>query len=48
MMADQKNPSGDYEVGYGKPPKSGQIKKGVFHPAAGAIDFLIEQLGAAG
>ncbi len=27
-MTDQKNPSGDYEVGYGKPPKSGQIKKG--------------------
>ncbi len=27
-MADQKRPTGDYEVGYGKPPKSGQIKKG--------------------
>ena len=27
-MADKKNPTGDYEVGYGKPPKSGQIKKG--------------------
>ncbi len=27
-MADTKKPTGDYEVGYGKPPKSGQIKKG--------------------
>ena len=27
-MVDKKDPSGDYEVGYGKPPKSGQIKKG--------------------
>ncbi len=27
-MANKKKPSGDYEVGYGKPPKSGQIKKG--------------------
>ncbi len=27
-MADKKKPTGDYEVGYGKPPKSGQIKKG--------------------
>ncbi len=27
-MTNQKKPSGDYTVGYGKPPKSGQIKKG--------------------
>ncbi len=27
-MANKNKPSGDYEVGYGKPPKSGQIKKG--------------------
>ncbi len=27
-MADKKKPTGDYEVGYGNPPKSGQIKKG--------------------
>ncbi|MHA1569879.1 MAG: DUF5681 domain-containing protein [Alphaproteobacteria bacterium] len=27
-MTNQKKPSGDYPVGYGKPPKSGQIKKG--------------------
>jgi len=27
-MANQKKPSGDYAIGYGKPPKSGQIKKG--------------------
>ncbi len=27
-MVDKKAPGGDYEVGYGKPPKSGQIKKG--------------------
>ena len=27
-MVDKKKPSGDYDVGYGKPPKSGQIKKG--------------------
>jgi hypothetical protein len=27
-MTDTKKPSDDYEVGYGKPPKSGQIKKG--------------------
>ncbi len=27
-MADTETPSGDYEVGYRKPPKSGQIKKG--------------------
>ena len=27
-MGNKKKPSGDYEVGYGKPPKSGQIKKG--------------------
>ena len=27
-MGSKKKPSGDYEVGYGKPPKSGQIKKG--------------------
>ena len=28
MMVDNNKPGGDYEVGYGKPPKSGQIKKG--------------------
>ena len=28
MMVDNNMPGGDYEVGYGKPPKSGQIKKG--------------------
>ena len=27
-MADKKRPTGDYEVGYCRPPKSGQIKKG--------------------
>ncbi len=27
-MADTRKPSDDYEVGYRKPPKSGQIKKG--------------------
>ncbi len=27
-MVNKNKPSGDYEVGYGKPPKSGQIKKG--------------------
>ena len=27
-MTNQKKPSGDYTVGYCKPPKSGQIKKG--------------------
>ncbi len=27
-MADQKKPSGDYEVGYGKPPKKHQFKPG--------------------
>ena len=28
MMADKKKPTGDYEVGYARPPKEHQIKKG--------------------
>ena len=28
MMADKKKPTGDYEVGYCRPPKKNQIKKG--------------------
>ena len=27
-MADKKKPAGEYEVGFGKPPESGQFKKG--------------------
>ena len=29
MMADKKKPTGDYEVGYGKPPKQHRFPKGI-------------------
>ncbi len=35
-MADKKNPTGDYEVGYGKPPKEHQFEKGASGNPAGA------------
>ncbi len=46
-MADKKKPSGDNEVGYGKPPKEHQFSKGKsgnIIPTAVIIDLCVPNL----